>query len=249
MDSPDTPETIDRREALKQVAFLLGGAISASTLAGVLARDNGQLWAATLPRGAQGWAPRTLSAAQAEMVATIAEHVIPATDTPGARAAGVHRFVDALLTDYYPAQERDRFVGGLRGVDARAQRAHKKSFMALTRAQQVALLTAMDREAYPAQGAIAQAEKKEQPAPRDPIVGPSSGPPQLPQQTPTDAAKVSDTGDADDMRTGWWWRRMKELTLTGYYTSQAGATQELRVNPMGTWRADIPYPAGTRSWA
>jgi hypothetical protein len=42
---------------------------------------------------------------------------------------------------------------------------------------------------------------------------------------------------------------MKELTLTGYYTSQAGATQELRVNPMGAWKGDVSYPTLGRAWA
>lgn len=245
------PRTIDRREALKEVALLLGGALSASTIAGVLSSGEGSaLWAATATSEMQGWTPRTLSREQAELVATIAERIIPTTDTPGARAAGVHRFVDALLTDFYPAEERDRFVAGLGAVDARARSAHAKNFLALTGAQQVTLLTAMDRGAYPARGAVAKQEKQQQPAPRDPIVGPSAGPPSLPQQTPADAAKSGKPDEQDDMRSGWWWRRMKELTLTGYYTSQVGATRELRVNPMGAWRADIPYAPGTaRSWA
>jgi hypothetical protein len=42
---------------------------------------------------------------------------------------------------------------------------------------------------------------------------------------------------------------MKELTLAGYYTSQAGATQELRMNPWGVWKGDIPRRPGDRAWA
>ena len=241
----DEERTITRRQALQRAAAMLGGALAASTVAGVLAED-GLAWAAVPP---PSWAPTTLDARQLELVATLAEHIIPATDTPGARAAGVHRFVDVLLTGYYSDAERDRFLAGLGDVDARAQEAHGKGFRALTRAQQVALLTAMDREAYPARGAIAQQEKKEAPAPRDPIVGPSSGPASLPQQTPGDASKPAAPDARADARSGWFWRRMKELTLAGYYTSQVGATQELRVNPMGVWRGDIPYAPPKRSWS
>ena len=43
--------------------------------------------------------------------------------------------------------------------------------------------------------------------------------------------------------------RLKELTLAGYYTSEVGATQELRVNPMGAWMADVPYSEVGRAWA
>jgi hypothetical protein len=53
-----------------------------------------------------------------------------------------------------------------------------------------------------------------------------------------------------EMGSDWFWRRMKELTIVGYYTSQPGATQELRgPNPMGFWRGDMPYHRGDRAWA
>ena len=35
----------------------------------------------------------------------------------------------------------------------------------------------------------------------------------------------------------------------GYYTSEAGATQELRVAPFGRWRADVPYRELGAAWA
>src|SRR2546422_6710982 len=43
---------------------------------------------------------------QSETVATIAEMIIPATDTPGARAAQVHRFIDLLLAEWAPDDDR-----------------------------------------------------------------------------------------------------------------------------------------------
>jgi hypothetical protein len=55
--------------------------------------------------------------------------------------------------------------------------------------------------------------------------------------------------DAADVGAGPFWRNLKELTLVGYYTSEVGATQELRVNPMGSWRADIPFSEVGRSWS
>src|SRR5687768_866456 len=236
---------ITRREALRRAAVILGGALSASTVAGVLAGCEAPREAA----GGADWVPRALSRDQAELVATIAEHIIPATDTPGARAAGVHRFVDTMLAGHYPAAERDRFVAGLEGVDVRARQAHQKPFMQLAAAEQVALLTTMDRDAYPAGGAAAQQQRAQQPPPRDPIVGPSGGGAGgLARQSPADVEGVREPVRAE-LRSEWFWRRMKELTLTGYYTSEAGATQELRVNPMGAWRGDVPYAPIGRSWA
>ena len=183
--------------------MLLGGAISAPTLAGALSRSTRPAWATSAQ-----WAPRTLSPAQLELVATVAEHIIPETDTPGARAAGVHRFVDTLLTDHYPTPERDRFLAGLADVDARARSRQGKTFVECTADQQVALLTEMDEAAYPA----VQID-----SPR-------------PQET-------------------WFFRRMKEVTLVGYYTSQIGATQELHPSPFGAYRGDIPYSSVGRAWS
>src|SRR5438132_12208219 len=94
---------ITRREALSRVAILLGGAISAPTLAGVLDAATRRAWAT-----AQGWTPRTLNASQTELVAGIARHINPETDTPGARGAGVRRLVDTLLPEQAPAPEPDR---------------------------------------------------------------------------------------------------------------------------------------------
>jgi len=246
----DAPQQITRRDALQRVALFLGGTLAATTVAGAMA-ENAFAWTTEGARdqGPGSWQPRTLTAAQVALVASLADHIIPRTDTPGARDVGVQRFVDALLTDHYRAPERNRFLAGVQGVDVRAMRHYKKKFVATTHAQQHAILTEMDREAYPAQGMIAQQEKKQQPPPRDPQVGPGSGGTgSLAQPTAADV-----DGATEEVRTelasGWFWRRMKEITLVGYYTSQPGATQELHVNPMGIWKGDMPYKTGQREWA
>ena len=190
--------SITRRQALERVAILLGGAISAPTVAGVLSKPTRRAWAAS-----PAWAPRTLSPAQLELVATVAEHIIPPTDTPGARAAGVHRFVDTLLSDHYPATERDRFLAGLADVDARAQSAHGQPFRQCSPEQRIALLGEMDARAF-----------------------------------------ASSRGED-----GWFFRRLKELTIVGYYTSEFGAMQELHVSPFGAYRGDIPYASVGRAWS
>src|SRR6059058_958342 len=132
--SNDPQRTIDRREALRRAALLLGGALSASTVAGVLAGCE----AGRPPNGA--WAPRALSSDQLELAATIAEHILPETDTPGARSVGVHRFIDAMLADSYPTEQRQRFLAGLGDVDARAQRTCGRPFLRCGAAEQRALL-------------------------------------------------------------------------------------------------------------
>jgi len=84
---------------------------------------------------------------QSETVATIAELIIPATDTPGARAAQVDRFIDLLLAEWATDDDRASFLKGLADVDARAHAAFGTDFLTATAAQRVTLLTQLDAEA------------------------------------------------------------------------------------------------------
>jgi hypothetical protein len=54
--------------------------------------------------------------------------------------------------------------------------------------------------------------------------------------------------DAADLGPKSFFRMMKELAVVGYYTSEAGSTDELRLTPWGQYR-DIPYTPGTPAWA
>lgn len=119
---------------------MMGGVVSAPTLAGVLGGCQG--------RGGRAWRPRALSEDQHERVAAIAEVIIPETDTPGARQAGVDRFIDTMLADWYPATDRDRFLAGLDEVEARAQAAFGSSFVQGTPEQQAQLVGELDRAAF-----------------------------------------------------------------------------------------------------
>src|SRR5947209_5043113 len=96
---------------------------------------------------ARGRAFQVLDPHQSETVATIAEMIIPATDTPGARAAEVHRFIDLLLAEWAADDERAKFLQGLADIDARARGAFGTDFLTATEAQRVTLLTQLDGEA------------------------------------------------------------------------------------------------------
>jgi hypothetical protein len=63
-------------------------------------------------------------------------------------------------------------------------------------------------------------------------------------------------GKADTSRTGpklqapHFFRTMKELTVLGYYTSQIGATKELRyVQVPGRFNGCVPFKTIGRTWA
>ena len=95
---------------------------------------------------ARGGPLRVLRPQQSELVATIAELILPETDTPGARAARVHEFIDLALAEWFDRADRDRFLAGLADVDARARGAGASDFLHAPPARQVEVLTTLDAE-------------------------------------------------------------------------------------------------------
>jgi hypothetical protein len=192
-------DAIDRREALRRTALVLGGVLSGPAIAGVLAGCDS--------RGAADgtWSPRALTKEQGELVATIADHIIPKTDTPGARSAGVHVFIDKMLAEHYPPEDRKRLLDGLASIDARTWEECDRNFLDCGADEQRAVLVRIDEEAF---------------------------------------------APVPERREAHWFRTVKELTLLGYYTSEIGATQELRhVAVPERFDGCVPLTQIGRTWA
>jgi hypothetical protein len=133
---------MQRREALR----LLAGTVAVPVLAGLPVEPLFEL-GRSLHRRTAGRKLQVLDPHQDETVATIAELIIPKTETPGARAARVNEFVDLILAEWYDDDERERFLAGLADADARSQDAFGKPFVEGTDGEQVALLKVLDDEA------------------------------------------------------------------------------------------------------
>lgn len=114
---------MNRREVLRQVAWLMGGAISAPAVLGVLKGCSA--------KQGSDWKPLFLSEEQGAIVAELAELIIPRTDTPGAKDAGVPAFIDVMLKDVYPKKDQDRFLAGLKDFDEEAKRLYDEPFLKL----------------------------------------------------------------------------------------------------------------------
>lgn len=200
---------MDRREALKRVALLMGGTLSSSLVSGVLA--GCKAGPSTPP-----YAFQTLTAPQAELTATLAELIIPTTDTPGAREAGVHEFIDRMLTSYVKPEEKTAFLAGLTDVETRAgQTAAGQTFVQLSPEQQTHLLQTLETEAKTWQEN------------------------QMGRQQVTQDAESGASAKSADPATPFF-TMLKSLTLTGYYTSEIGASRELTyLHVAGAYRGDI----------
>lgn len=130
---------------------LASGAVGAATSTiwveslRAVARQQAHAHAADGVIAAQEWTPRVLNPAQNEMVVTLTELIIPETDTPGAKAARVNRFIDTVLQKAIPA-DRDAFLRGLAWMDQRSRALAGKDFVGASAADQTALLTRLARE-------------------------------------------------------------------------------------------------------
>lgn len=123
---------MNRREALKRTALFMGGALSSSAIAGVLQGCKAQ--------PDLNWQPKFLTEDQARITATVAERIIPKTDTPGAQDAGVPEFIDLMLNDIYTEEEKQRFAAGLDQLEKDSQETYDDSFVDLEPTQQDELL-------------------------------------------------------------------------------------------------------------
>jgi hypothetical protein len=143
---------MDRREALKS----LGTAMSLPVLqqlgwAEALAVGR-EVHAALQTEGEESlYIFKTLDPHQDQMVSTIAEIIIPETDTPGAKAARVNEFIDLVLTDWFTADESERFLVGLGELDQLARETVGKRFVDCEETQQIELLKKIEAEALAAQ--------------------------------------------------------------------------------------------------
>ncbi len=127
-----------RRQALRLLA-------SAATLP-MLSREAFSLFQAVHEQLHEQPVLKTLNPHQNLTVTTIAEIIIPQTNTPGAKAARVNEFIDLILTEWYDEEEKSTFLTGLTDVDSRARDLHGKDFVECGEKQQVEILQALDDE-------------------------------------------------------------------------------------------------------
>lgn len=185
---------MNRREALSRAAILLGGAISAPTIAALMSGCKADTKATA---GGTSY----LSAEQEALLNELCDLILPKTSTPSATEAGVPTFVHTVMQDCTAQAERDAFVAGLQQLDTDA-----KGFAKLSVEEKQAFLKKLDADARAAGD----------------------------KATPTQAA----------------WRKLKELTVVGYFTSEIGASEVLEYVPVpGRWEACIPLAEGQKAWA
>ncbi|WGQ12335.1 gluconate 2-dehydrogenase subunit 3 family protein [Pedobacter gandavensis] len=219
---------MNRREAVKSVAFLMGGALSATTI-GVF------LDSCTSPSNKT--AANLFSADQEKVITEVADIIIPTTSTPGAKAAGVGPFIVMMVKECYPEDAQQAFVKGLEDLEKQCQDTYKKSFLEISVPQRNELLGKV-REATIA---ASKKEKDELEKQQENITQKKSE-----KEAPGNAMTPKDKPKTKPQ----FFAIARDLTLLGYFTSEIGATQaKAYVQIPGRYDGCVDLKPGQKVWA
>lgn len=219
---------MDRREAVKSFAFLMGGALSATTIGVFLDSCNSP---STKTTG------KLFSADQEKLITEVADIIIPTTSSPGAKAAGIGPFIALMVKDCYPEDAQKAFIKGLEDLEKQSKDTFKKSFLEISVAQRQELLNKVrettiatskaENEKLQKEYADLNQKKSEKENP-----GNSMTPKDRPKTTPQFFAIIRD------------------LTLLGYFTSEDGATKAYAyVEIPGRYDGCVDLKPGQKVWA
>jgi hypothetical protein len=87
----------------------------------------------------------TIDTDQEEMLAELAESIIPKTNTPGAKDIYAHLFVLKMMDDCKSKEDQEKFVKGLEAFDAFSKTKSGKSFLKSDKAERVSVLEAIEK--------------------------------------------------------------------------------------------------------
>lgn len=138
-----------RRAALKQLALTCGLVLSSSSLSALAASFSA-------PTDFSRRKKTLLAPGQLALLQELGDIIIPATDTPGASAAGVHHFIDHFIAYCAGKQEQQQLLAILTRIETAAQSEFNRAFLTLDKSRQVQLLNAMEQ----AQQGFSQNDRK-----------------------------------------------------------------------------------------
>lgn len=134
--------SLDRRDLIKHVFVACGLTLSANSLN---ALADSLLKPTDLARSKL----KLLSADQLQLLRELGEVIIPATDTPGATAAGVHDFINSFGAHCLNKQEQEKLTLTLNKIGQASIQHHKLSFDKLDLNKKIELLTKIEQAKSP----------------------------------------------------------------------------------------------------
>ena len=124
---------MNRRDAVQYISILLGGTI---------------VGANAFISGCKSESGKEQSFTQEDItyLDEIAETILPATKTPGAKAAKVGQFMTVMVNDCYEEDEQKAFKEGMSKINDLSEKEYGKNFMEIDPQQRHRLLVKLDAE-------------------------------------------------------------------------------------------------------
>ena len=127
-------------------------AAAASAALVLLPRDAEAAWARVVGLDGANAAPllsgstegSAFTPTQRATLLTLADALIPRTETPGANDVRVIDWIEVIMADYYGAEERTVLTTGLDAIDVMAQQMTGRAFAGLTGVPLEQVMTALD---------------------------------------------------------------------------------------------------------
>ncbi len=211
---------MDRRELLKMVALLTGGAVI-----------GGEFFLSGCKSGASTEAGFTAS--NIALLDEVGETIIPAGKTPGAKAAQVGEFMKVMVNDCYTPAQQTVFTKGIDQLNEASKKAYSKSFMEATPQQRHDLLVSLEKEAKEYNKKMDDEDKPKREA----------------FNKTNDMLAWKDQKEFEPASKHYY-TMMKQLTLLGFFSSKTGMTETLRHVPVpGKYDGEFPYAKGDKAWA
>lgn len=168
----------------------------------------------------------TFSPENIALLDEVGETIIPTTATPGAKATKIGEFMKTIVTDCYNADQQKAFGAGLAGLNEACKKANGKSFMESSADQRKAFLIGLEKEAKDYNQKRDEKEKDAREKARKDM----------------DPNFVSAPSH--------YYTMIKQLTIWGYFSSEIGSKQALRLLPIpGKYDGAYPYKKGDKAWA
>jgi hypothetical protein len=149
---------MNRRDALGRVALLMGGAVIGADY--FLTSCSPQNKSAQTDGKEATNDKFSLSQSQTQLLDEVGETILPATKTPGAKAAKVGSFMAVMVRDCYTAADQKIFSDGLSKLDEDCKKSTGKTFLACDPAERTKFLTVLDQE----QKAFTKNQRKDDPS-------------------------------------------------------------------------------------
>ena len=211
---------MDRRELLKMITLATGALVvgGEAFLTGCKTADE---------------KVTTFTANEIALLDEVGETIIPATNTPGAKAAKVGEFMKTMVNDCYSRPEQKAFTEGMATLDKACKDVNGKTFMECTPQQRHDFLVTLEKEAKEHNDKNVTIDKSRRAEYEN-----------IHQKVPSKDQKDFESSPKH------YYTLMKQLTLLGFFTSKTGMTETLRHMPVpGKYDGEYAYNKGDKAWA